>query len=309
MRIKILLIALTLTFSACGQTENKKQIPVKTSIPGTHIYMEKPKDFQLSTDFIGLESGETALIQFYDLFGGNYNSNAKNFTKEDFEKKGVTVFDFKELNISGYPAKLALLQGDPNQKSLQLVFGDDEFSVMAIAIFNNLEKEKIKIVEKAFLTIEYDKKRIVDPFEIAFFEIDDSKSNFKYSKTVSNMFLYTKDGIKKDNFMGESAYLVSQLPTDRPNMNPKLVLETNLNSLVQNGLQITKRTATDRTTVNGFKCYEEIIIGVLNNQETHIIMTGVVNKSRCVIVAGLAKDDFKTTINEFGLLTDKLKMK
>jgi hypothetical protein len=309
MRIKLLFIALSLSICACGQsTEDKNQNSEKTLIPGTRIYLEKPENFKPSKDFIGLESGQSVL-QFIDLFGGNYNSNAKTFTKENFENKGVKVFDFKELKIDNYPAKLAFIQGNPNQKSLQLVFGDNEFSVMAMAFVPDFEKENIEKIKKALLTIEYDKERVVDPFEIAFFQLDDSNSSYKYSKTISNMFLYTKNGEKKDNFMGESAYLVSQLPTDSPNMNAKKVLDTNLSSLIQNGLQVTERKATDRTNINNFKCYEEIIVGTLNNQETHILMTAVVNKSKCVIIAGLAKDNFKTTIKEFEVLTDTLIMK
>jgi hypothetical protein len=309
MRIQLLFIALSLSLSACGQsTESKKHSSEKTLVLGTRIYIEQPENFKPSKDFIGFESGQS-VIQFIDLFGGNYSSNAKNFTKENFEKKGIKVFDFQELKINNYPAKLAFLQGNANQKSLQLVFGDNEFSVMAMAFVPDFEKNKIDKLKEALLTIEYDKKRIVDPFEIAFFELDDSKSIFRYSKTVSNMFLYTKNGVKKDNFMEESAYLVSQLPTDRPNMNSKIVLETNLNSLIQNGLQITERKPTDRKEINGFECYEELIIGTLNNQETHILMTGIVNDSRCIIVAGLAKDDYKATIEEFQSLTGELKMK
>ena len=180
---------------------------------------------------------------------------------------------------------------------------------MAMAFIPNSEKEKIKIIENSFLTIEYDKKRKVDPFEIAYFELNDSKNSYKYSKTVSNMFLYTKNGIKKNSFMGESVYLVTQLPTEKPNMNPKLILETNLNSLIKNGLVITKRTSTNRYELNGYKCYEELIKGKLNNEETQIIMTSVVGINKAVIIAGLIKDNFKSTLEEFKKLTNKLKMK
>lgn len=309
MKIRLLFIALSLTLSACGQsTESKKQNSEKTLVLGTRIYIEQPENFKPSKDFIGFESGQS-LIQFMDLFGGNYNSNAKNFTKENFEKKGIKVLDFQELKIDGYPAKLAFLQGNPNQKSLQLVFGDSEFSVMAMAFISDFEKDKIEKIKEALLTIEYDKKRAVDPFEIAFFELDDSKSSYKYSKTISNMFLYTKNGVKKDNFMGESAYLVSQIPTDRPNMNPKLLFENNLNSLKSNGLVVSERKVTDRKKLNGFECYEELIIGNLNNEETQIKMTSVVNGTRAVLVNALVKDNFEKTLSEFDKLTNELKMK
>lgn len=309
MRIKLLFIALSLSLSACGQsTESKKQNSEKTLVLGTRIYIEQPENFNPSKDFIGFENGQS-LIQFIDLFGGNYSSNAKNFTKENFEKKGVKVLDFKELKIDDYPAKLAFIQGNPNQKSLQLVFGDNEFSVMVMAFIPDFEKDKIEEIEKSLMTIGYDKKRDVDPFEIAFFELDDSKSLYKYSKTASNIFLYSKDGVKKDNYNGESFYMVNQIPTETPNMNPKLLFDNNLNSLKNNGLVISERKVTDRKKLNGFDCYEELIIGTLNNEETQIIMTSVVNGTRAVLINGLIKDNFETTLSEFDKLTNELKMK
>lgn len=309
MKIKLLFIALSLTLSACGQsTESKKQNSKKTLVLGTRIYIEKPESFKPSKDFIGFESGQS-LIQFIDLYGGNYNSNAKNFTKENFEIKGVKVLDFKELEIDNYPAKLAFLQGNPNQKSLQLVFGDNEFSVMAMAFIPDFEKDKIEEIEKTLMTIVYDKKRDVDPFEIAFFELDDSKSSYKYSKAASNVFIYSKNGVKKDNYNGESFYMVSQIPTESPNMNPKIIFDNNLNSLKSNGLVVSERKVTDRKKLNGFECYEELIIGTLNNEETQIKMTSVVNGTRAVLINGLIKDNFKSTLEEFDKLTNELKMK
>lgn len=309
MRIKLLFILLSLAFNACGQsTENKKQNSKKTLVLGTHIYIEQPENFNPSKHFIGFQNGQS-LIQFIDLFGGNYNSNAKDFTKENFEKKGVKVFSFKELKIDNYPAKLAFIQGNTNQKSLQLVFGDNEFSVMAMAIIPDFEKDKIEKIEKSLLTIKYDKKRTVDPFEIAFFELDDSKSSYKYSKTTSNIFLYSKNGVKKNSYTGESFYMISQVPNESLNTNPKFIFENNLNSLKSKGLLVSERKVTERKELNGFKCYEELIIGVLNNEEIQIKMTSVVNGTRAVLVNGLIKNNFESTIKEFDKLTNELTMK
>ncbi|QWX84599.1 hypothetical protein H0I23_02835 [Cellulophaga sp. HaHaR_3_176] len=309
MKIKFLIIAFILSLNACAQvTPSEKQNNNKTRILGTRIYLENPDNFKPSQDFIGLESEQT-VIQFVDLYGGDYGSNAKNFTKKNFESKGINVLKFKELKINNYDAKLALLQGTPNQKSLQLVFGDGEFSAMVMAFIPNFEEENIKKIENALLTIEYDKERVVDPFEIAFFELDDSKSSFKYSKTISNMFLYTKGGIKKDDYVGESAYLVSQIPTDRPNMNPELIHENNLNSLKNNGLIVYNRKVSNRKKLNGSDCYEELITGSLNDEETQIKMISIVKGSHVVQINAVMKNDFESTLEEFEKLTSELKMK
>lgn len=309
MKIKLLFIALSLTLSACGQaTESKKQNSEKTLVLGTRIYIKQPENFKPSKDFIGFESGQSS-IQFMELFGGNYNSNAKNFTKENFEKKGVKVLSFEELKIDNYPAKLAFIQANNNQKSLQLVFGDSEFSVLAMAFIPDFEIDKIEEIKKSLMTIEYDKKRNIDPFEIAFFELDDSKSSYKYAKAASNIFIYSKNGVIKDNYNGESFYIVSQVPIETPNMSPKLLLDNNLNSLKSNGLIVSERRVTDRKKLNGFECYEELIIGTLNNEETQIKMTSVVNGTRAVLVNAIVNDDFVKTLLEFDKLTNELKMK
>lgn len=309
MRLKLLFIFLLLTLTACGQTvEKQNQNSEKKRVVGTRIYIEKPENFKTSKDFVGFESGQS-LIQFMDLFGGNYNSNARNFTKENFELKGIQVFDFEELQIDNYPAKMALIQGNEYQKSLQLVFGDNDFSVFAMAIIPNYEKYKIDEIKKSFLTIEYEKDRVLDPFENAFFELDDSKSIYKYARATSNFFFYSLNGVQKDNYNEESFYMISQIPTEPMNKNPKSLFEDNLNSLKKNGLVVSKRVVTDRKELNGLEFYEELVIGKLNNKESQIKMTSVVKGSRAVLINALAKDNYELTLQEFDKLTNELKMK
>ncbi len=308
MRITVVHITLAFILGACVQSTQSSKQHAKTVIPGSHIYIEQPENFQTSKDFIGIES-EHSLIQFVDLVGGNYDLTTKSFTQNNFENKGMTVLDFQELSIDTYPAKLAILQENPDQKILQLVFGDNEFTVMAMAFVEDTEKNKIEDIKEALLSIQYDKKRIIDPFEIAFFHIDDSKSTYKYAKTISNIFMYSKGGLIKDSYNGESFYMVNQIPLETPDMSPKLLLENNLNSLKKNGLVINGRTVTKRRKLHGFDCYEEFITGTLNNEEAHIKMTCVVNGTRAVLINGIAKDNFQETLAEFDKLTVELKMK
>ncbi|SRR5690606_14566883 len=301
MKILILTFIFFFSLSSCGQIKDSEKILVS----GTRIYIEKIESFQIATDFIGFESNEGA-IMFMDLYGGNYYTQSVNYTKENFERGGVKVYDFKEFTLSDYSAKLVVFEGDVNTKIISLIFGDEDFSVSVNARVVN---EKVDFVKEKLLTIEYDKNRIVGAFEAAFFELDDSESIYKHSVTNSNLFLYTEKGVKKDNFMNESAYLVNQTPLDDPGMQPKQFFEIHLNSLVNNGLIISERISSNKEKLNGFNCYEELITGILNGQETHIIMTCVVFKNRGVIISGVAKDNFELTIKEFEKLTGTLKMK
>src|SRR5690606_32270908 len=133
-------------------------------------------------------------------------------------------------------------------------------------------------------------------------------SIYKHSVTNSNMFLFTENGIKKDNFMGESAYLVIQTPLEENSQTePKFLFDNFLNSLVDRGLIISERIPSNKETLNGFNCYEELITGILNAEETHIIMTCVTHNNRGVVISGTAKDNFEITLKEFEKLTNKLK--
>lgn len=301
MKNLILTILSFFFLSSCGQIKDSEKILV----PGTRIYIEKPESFELATDFIGFES-DKGVIMFMDLYGGNYYTQSVNYTKENFERGNVKVFDFKEFTLNGYSAKLVVFEGDINTKIIGLIFGEEDFSV---SINARVVNEKVDFIKKKLLTIEYDKNRIVGAFEAAFFELDDSESIYKHSMTNSNLFLYTKNGVKKDNFMNESTYLVTQTPLDSPEIQPKQLFEIHLSSLVNNGLIMSERISSNKEKLNGFKCYEELITGILNGKETHIIMTSVVFKSRGVIISGVANDDFELTLKEFEKLTRTLKMK
>ena len=68
-------------------------------------------------------------------------SNAASFKRETFEEKGIKVTDFKELKINGYEAKMAVLQGDANLLSVNVVFGDSTFSVMLTGTYSVLDSK------------------------------------------------------------------------------------------------------------------------------------------------------------------------
>src|SRR6185437_8399292 len=103
---KIIYSFLLISFTACGQTTtNKINSDIQNSktskhinIPGTRLYIIPPPGFIVSKTFLGLQKGENSMINIMDLIGGNFNTNTATFNKEEFEKKGAKVFDFKGIN-------------------------------------------------------------------------------------------------------------------------------------------------------------------------------------------------------------------
>ncbi len=280
----------------------------KAVIPGTHIYLQKPDSFEFSKEFIGLEKGES-VIQFFDLFGGDYYANADSFTRENFEARGIEVLDFEELMIDSFPAKMVLISGQEDAKSLQVVFGDNDFSAMGVAIIPNTELENVDVIRETFFSMEYDKGRDIDPFETAFFELDDSNNTFRFANAISNMYIYAENGERKESYEGDNIYMIAQFPTDPTQAFPQALFVANLNGLVGRGLEVESRTETDRKELNGLPCYEELIVGTLNNSETQMLITSVVDGGKSLLITGTAKSNFEETLVSFKSLTDKIRMK
>jgi hypothetical protein len=114
---KIAYLFLFASLTACGQASNDKiKSDIKNSktskhinITGTRLYIIPPTNFKVATTFIGLQKGDKAIFNIYDLVGGNFYSNAATFSKAEFEKQGVRVFDYRDIKVNGYPAKYIFL--------------------------------------------------------------------------------------------------------------------------------------------------------------------------------------------------------
>src|ERR1700710_705897 len=70
------------------------------NIPGTRLFIVPPPNFAVATNFVGLQKNDKAVINVYDLVGGDFYTNAATFNKAEFEKKGIKVFEYKEFSVN-----------------------------------------------------------------------------------------------------------------------------------------------------------------------------------------------------------------
>ena len=207
-RFLILAFFSCLTVASCGQTSNKgfpneiktTKLATQINIPGTRVFIVPPEGFRLSTTLPAIEKGNSGLVQTMDLVGGSFYTNAATFSKEKFEQRGIKVFEYKELKLNGFPAKFAFIQGDPQTKVYNLVFGDSTFSTMVMGVFATNDTKTGEQVRQAILSIYYDKAKQVDPFATALFKLDDRRSTFKFAKFAASMYMYYIGGIKERFF-------------------------------------------------------------------------------------------------------------
>src|ERR1700749_2945507 len=110
---KLLSLFLFTSLAAIGQTPantikasiNNKKTTAHINIPGTRVYIIPAAGFKPAISFTGIQKGAQSAINVYDLVGGDFYSNAAQFSKSDFLYRGIKVLDYRELTIDGYPAK------------------------------------------------------------------------------------------------------------------------------------------------------------------------------------------------------------
>jgi hypothetical protein len=294
-----------MTLTAGGQTANSSfpneikttRVATHINIPGTRVFIVPPEGFRISSTLPAIEKGEVGLVQAMDLPGGSFYTNAATFSKERFEQKGIKVLEYKELKVNGFPAKLVFMQGDPQTKVYNLIFGDSTFSTMLMGVFASNDDKTGEQVKKALLSIYYDKALKIDPFATAPFKLNDSKSIFKFAKFAASTYLYSIDGIKKDSYQNEPYFMAVALPTQGASLK---AIADNMAEMIKDS----KFKNVSENKTNGFQSLKREVYGKLNGKPAllfqHIVLIG----QSAIVMQGIADDNFDKYIIEFEKLSN-----
>jgi hypothetical protein len=277
------------------------------NIPGTRLYIIPPQGFTVSSSLPAIEKGNDAIIQAMDLVGGSFYSNAATFTKTSFQQMGITVFDFRELTVNGYPAKMALMQGDPTAKVYNLVFGDSTFSIMITAIFPSNDNAVKEQVEKALASIYYDKTKQVDPFATAPFKLDDSQSVFKFANFTASIYVYSVNGVKKSSYDDDPYLMVISLPAE--GVTPEGAANSMLSSIQKYGMVIKDMKNVSTGSTNNFAAYQREVYCKINDADALVFQHVVTIGSSLIVMQGIARSNYENTLQEFKKLTGTIAKK
>ncbi|SHK02750.1 hypothetical protein SAMN04488513_1186 [Pseudozobellia thermophila] len=271
-------------------------------VPGTRIYLRPPSWFRLSKDFMGLENDDNEIVRFYDVFGKDYNVGSYKYSKEAYEDIGAIVYDFEEITIDKYPGKKLVTNSDYGERAVTLVFGDTDFTVIAVAILNDDNDTKISDLINSFKSIVYDKDREIGPMEGAFFSINTEKSRFKLFFQGNGIFHFTENG-EQPTDVNSSSYVINQMLVDSPAPNLKPIVDNIINASIEKGFKVTDRRRTSKDKINGYECYEELVYGVSGGEETRMVFTAINDGRRAVVIMGSAKEDYQENMEKFNQLT------
>ncbi|MDW3193903.1 MAG: hypothetical protein R8G66_16135 [Cytophagales bacterium] len=257
----------------------------KVMVPGTRVSIPTPEGFTKSEQFSGYQKGETAMINVMDLNGGNYYSNAANFSRENFEAKGVEVLEYKELEIGNYPAKMIKVIAADDSHMINAVFGDSTFSVMIMGAYLPEDKSAEATIKQSILQAEYNKDFELDPFASAFFSIDESNTKLKFAHSGAGMFIYTVDG-KENNEKDQPMALVLPLPKDMFTTAQSMA-EAMVTGLKQKGLTDVAYVNESDEAINGYDAYEIWATGSMGDAKTSILVHAIVKEENILIIQGI----------------------
>ncbi|HYH14743.1 MAG TPA: hypothetical protein VD794_05980 [Flavisolibacter sp.] len=313
---KLLYTFLLLSFTASAQTatDNIKPTIQNTNtskhinIPGTRLYMIPPPGFTVAKTFLGLQKGESAMLNIYDLVGGNFYTNAATFSKAGFEQQGASVLHYQEIKVNGYPAKYVSMQGDPTAHAYALVFGDTTFSTMIMAVRPANDEATGKEIMAALNSIYYDKNKKVNPFETALFSLNDQHSRLKFFQYSASLYMYTVDGKDNTKDTDNPFLLVMQLPMDN-SLTTQGIAQQMIGKVQQYGLTNPQVRNTSTNKINGYDTYEMEVYGQMKDKDCVIYLCVTAKGDKAISMQGIAKDNLEASVQEFKKLAHTIQIK
>ncbi|MBB4601176.1 hypothetical protein HNQ93_001463 [Hymenobacter luteus] len=292
-RTVCLLLLLTLALGS------RAQGPAR-AVAGTQVWLVPPAGFTATPGLPGFRRGE-AVLQVYDVKGGNYYRQAAGFNQARFAARGGKVLDFREVP-GAYPARLARVQLTPTQESVQLLFGDSTFAVLLDARYPAADTALATALRRSLLTATYQKASGAGPASLAgaVFGLDEKKSPFALAEIRAGQYLYTLGGQRKPDDGPEPTVTVLTLP-----YNPSLTAADISQQALSRRTGLAGYTARKMSSakVNDLVTYETEGFAQLQGQRVLVYQQVSIIGSTAVALQGLARQDFEAALAQFKSLT------
>ncbi len=305
-RVSPTLAVLMLLIFVCSTNISAQNNSV--NIPGTRVSIVPPTGYKISKNFKGIEKTKDLQIKVYDPYNTNYYKYAQTFTRASLENGGSEVQDYKKLSISGFPAKYAALQNNSGAKTVYLVFGDSTFSVMLIASCPANSDSAQQQLKTALLSVTYSKTLKGDPFAGAFFNINDTNSDYRFAKCKNDFYIFTSKGAAIQDYSGES--IVSVLPfTSEYTVGDETIARAIINSYEQYGITDTKTKKETEVQIGSINAMEAEVNAKIDNKKAVLYRLTLVSGKQAILILGIATSDFEKNMDEFRSLAKTLKFK
>lgn len=278
----------------------------RVNVPGTNVWIIQPEGILVSQAFDGVRVNKKANIQVIDMGGGNFYKETKDFKKSYLEIPEVKVFEYQELKVGKYPAKLILIQNNPKRKAYQLVFGDSTFSATVLGSYKANDEAMGKKIKKAMYTVRYKKDEKVNPYKQYPFSFDDSKSRLKFSSSTDGYLTYELPG--ESGSEDGPKLLVTPMPENMSQI-PEEMLKT-FSTLEKSDNPDINIISSTRKEINGYDS-QEVVTKVKNDKgkNSFSFMQTIRYEKHQVLIMGKVSVEGKFDAKIFTELTDTIRFK
>jgi len=211
--LRVFLFLILPAFNGCSYAQE----PPKQSaafVSGTRIRLIPPADFAPATQFPGyqLESHGSSIM--ITEIPGPFAETTAGFSKpSELMKRNMTILDKQEVKLDGQNGllfKVAQKAYETDFLKWLLVLGDEKETAMITATFpKQYEGELSEKMKASVLTATWDRKKDVSQTEGLNFTIQE-KGELKQAKRVSNLLMFTKNGIFPSKDINDPLFIIGQ---------------------------------------------------------------------------------------------------
>jgi hypothetical protein len=275
------------------------------AIPGTRIKLRLSDGFRVSRSFNGIQNG-SAVIEFFDIPGAKYETILSDMTSEKLANQGFQLQRVDSLTVAGEKGTMFFLGGEGDQKTISLVFGNTQFTVIAVASYPSAAASVEQQLVDMLLSIRYGEDNSAVLAD-ASFVLDDSASRFRFRKYAANTFYYTAEGIQSirdsDSYMA-----VTQLAWDY-STSPAVIGELMLLEMEKHGVVDTVVKRRSNRSVNGYRAFESEIVARKNGSPCTIYQMVVVHNDKAVVIHGIDPGNVKKATDSFRKLARTVQLR
>ena len=307
----ILLVGFSLQLSA-QQIFPTKLKNVKTKkhirIASTRFSIVPPAGFHNVPGFIGMEKNDSVLIQFIDQQGGDYTRNVNSLMQMLINTTDV-IEDSGDAEVGSFKAKFLILYAKPlnNQRRYFLLFGDTSFIATVYAECQLSDSLLNLDIIHAMQSVYFDKELKFDPFEVATFTIDDSKSTFKYSDFTAGTFIYTLEGKKIGTIDQTSSYVNIGMRFWKDTSATMADMGEINNYKVKYNVYKVKSLSTQ--PINGYPAEEMVMYGIRDRKQILIYLLLMVHGQTAILLLGDIRSDHENQLTDIRKLAATIKFK
>ena len=266
-------------------TEIKSEITEEHKmVVGTKFSAKIPSDYKFNKDSLRYQKKENLYVQFIESNTSNFQEIKSNFTREVIESKGETIDIIKDIKLNHFnavfgegPAKT------PYDRTSILVFGDNEFVVVAVGVYPKNDNEGRNEILEILKSIVYVKDLKIAPLKLAKFEFDQSITGFKYAMTMINFYIYNEDGNPELNADFSNSIKIGAIPKpETPNEKSEEILK----NIVENSDETLKSSKIITTKIGNYPAsileieFETdnrkggMIMAILDGNESRVVFIG-----------------------------------